>query len=95
MLKVVDDHETFKPPLISNGNERFVLIDSHSRNSEGLVDPHVSAVLMEFIDLDSLVNYLMNLYSNSLFTVTPVREIQVRNDSMLEFSYEDTNNDNT
>ena len=35
----------------------------------------------------------MNLYLNSLFTITPVREI--RNDSMLECSYEDTNNDNT
>ena len=43
---------------------------------QGLVDPHVSAVLMEFIDLDSLVNYLMNLYLNSLFTITPVREIR-------------------
>ena len=32
--------ETFKPPLISYGNERFFLIDSHSRNSEGLVDPY-------------------------------------------------------
>ena len=46
-----------------------------------------SAVLMEVIDLDNLVNYLMNLYLNSLFTITPGREIW--ND------YEDTNNDNT
>ena len=75
MPKVVD--ETFKPPLISNGNERFFFIDSHSRNSEGLVDPHVSAVLMEFIDLDSLVNYLMKLSLNSLFTITPVREFEM------------------
>ena len=52
--------------LISNGNERFFLLDSHSQNSEGLVDPYGSAVLMEFLDLDNLVSYLINVY---LYTI--------------------------
>ena len=38
-------------------------------------DMSSSAVLMEVIDLDNLVNYLMNLYLNSLFTITLGREI--------------------
>ncbi len=47
--------------LISHENERFFIIDSHACSDEGLVDSFGSAVVMEFLGLDNLVNYLINL----------------------------------
>lgn len=58
--------------MIHDGHGRFFLIDSHSRNSQGLIDPDGSAVLMEFTGVGNLGNYLVALYRNRLFTITPV-----------------------
>ncbi len=47
---------TMGDQLVHTGNDRLFLIDSHSRNSKCLIDPNGSAVLMEFLRIESVAN---------------------------------------